>query len=443
MTDFLLAVVSFLIMLVPMILIHEIGHFVAAKLVGITVMEFGIGFPPRIAKLFERGGTEYTLNWLPVGGFVRPLGEDYVRPVGDEEADTDRQEAIRRGIKNPKSVGQATPWERIFFMAAGAGANVLTAVVLFTIMALIGLPVVRGATVAVRDVTPGSPAADAGLQPGDVIVRLDNDYIDSSRAFIEYLGFREGQEVTLTVERDGETLEIPFFVEESNNSGSVENVLVVGVAPGSPAEEAGLQANDIVLAANGTPLNSISELVDFTNQHKGESIELLVERNGEQFTVNLTPRTDPPPDEGPIGIAIAPVQANTALGLVLTERDTIIDYEPADLGHALAYGLESTIRTVEQVISAPIRIIQGELSPEVARPVSIVGISQIGGQRLEQSIEYRSLLPLLDFAAVISLALGLTNLLPIPGLDGGAFCLWSSNWCAASRSIQSGRAWCT
>ena len=89
MNDFLLTLAGFVVMLVPMILIHELGHFLAAKLVGITVLEFGLGFPPRALKLFERNGTEYTLNWLPLGGFVRPLGEDFVRPVSDEEASGD------------------------------------------------------------------------------------------------------------------------------------------------------------------------------------------------------------------------------------------------------------------------------------------------------------------------------------------------------------------
>src|SRR5690606_10989898 len=134
MNDFLLALASFVIMLVPTILLHELGRFMAGKLVGITILEFGLGFPPRLVKLFERNGTEYTLNALPLGGFVRPLGEDFVRPIGEEEASGDWAEARRRGIKEPKSVNQAGPWQRILFMSAGAGMNFLTAVVLFVVM---------------------------------------------------------------------------------------------------------------------------------------------------------------------------------------------------------------------------------------------------------------------------------------------------------------------
>src|SRR5688500_7057740 len=91
MNEFLLAVISFLIVLGPLVLIHELGHFIAARLVGITVLEFGIGFPPRAVKLFEQGGTIFSLNWLPIGGFVRPLGEDFVKPVGESATEAERK----------------------------------------------------------------------------------------------------------------------------------------------------------------------------------------------------------------------------------------------------------------------------------------------------------------------------------------------------------------
>ena len=419
MENFLLAIASFVVMLVPMILLHELGHFIAAKLVGITVLEFGLGFPPRAVKLFERGGTEYTLNWLPLGGFVRPLGEDFVRPRGDEAASSDREEARRRGIQNPKSVGQAGPWERIFFMIAGAGMNVITAVALFAIMALIGLSVVEGATIAIREVAPGSPAAEAGLQAEDVIVQVDGDYIASSADLVDSLISHQGQEVILTVERGEETFEAPLLVAEGDTSSVIESVAILAVVTDSPAGEAGLHPGDIVLEANGTPVRSVQALVEFTDAHRGERIELLVDRNGERLTFSLVPRVEPPPDQGPIGVAIGSIETSTALGLTLSNRDAIIDYEPRSLAEAVGYSFERTVDTLGRIINAPIEIIRGNLSPEMARPISIVGISQIGGQRLEESFEFQSVLPILDFAAVISLALGLTNLLPIPGLDGG------------------------
>jgi regulator of sigma E protease len=419
MNGFLLSLASFVIMLVPTILLHELGHFLAAKLVGITVLEFGLGFPPRAIKLFEHKGTEYTLNWLPLGGFVRPLGEDFVRPVGDDEATGDWAEARRRGIENPKSVNQAGPWQRILFMSAGAGFNFITAIIVFIIMALIGLPVLKGATVSIRQVEADSLAAQIGLESGDVITRVDGDFIDSSAALTEYLSFKEGQEVTFTIERGDETFDASLMVDDLSSTGAIENVVVQAVVVDSPAGEAGLEPEDIVLAGNGTPFNSLLELQEFTNQNRGEEVELLIDRGGEQLTATLVPRVEVPANQGPIGITITTIQSNAALGFTLADLDAIIDYEPASLGDSIQYGLNRTAETVSLIVQAPIEIIRGNISPEQARPVSIVGISQIGGQRLEESVEFQNVLPILDFAAVISLALGLTNLLPIPGLDGG------------------------
>lgn len=419
MNGFFLSLASFVIMLVPTILLHELGHFIAGKLVGITILEFGLGFPPRLVKLFEHNGTQYTLNVLPLGGFVRPLGEDFVRPVGEEEATGDWAEARRRGIRNPKSVNQAGPWQRIFFMAAGAGMNFISAVVLFMIMALIGLPVLRGATIAVRSVDDGSIAAVAGLEAGDVIVRVDDDFVDSSAALTQYLQMRAGQDVTFTIEREAETFDTTILIEETSGTNVSESVVVLGVVVESPGGDAGLEPGDIILEGNDEPFTSLQTLQDFTNARKGEEIDLLIERDGEQLTLSLTPRLDPPPNQGPIGISIGTLQTSAALGITLADFDAIIDYESAPLGEAIRYSVDRTVDTVGLILQAPVEIIRGNISPDQARPLSIVGISQIGGQRLEESVQFQNALPILDFAAVISLALGLTNLLPIPGLDGG------------------------
>src|SRR5690606_30013344 len=109
--DALSAIVAFGLVLIPAIIIHELGHFLAAKAVGITILEFGIGFPPRMAKLFTRGATEYTLNWLPIGGFVRPLGEDFVSTASREQVEKDRQELKERLSKGLPL--DEKPYERV------------------------------------------------------------------------------------------------------------------------------------------------------------------------------------------------------------------------------------------------------------------------------------------------------------------------------------------
>src|SRR5262245_2525979 len=158
-----LAIVAFLIVLGPVVLIHELGHFLALRAIGVTVLEFGLGFPPRALKLFERGGTIYSLNWLPIGGFVRPLGEDFVKQVGDEVIDQDRvawekrqDELVEQGKKRvkAKSVGEANPWQRIVFLGAGVVFNLIGAFLIMVLVALIGQPVFKSATVAVLGFAP-------------------------------------------------------------------------------------------------------------------------------------------------------------------------------------------------------------------------------------------------------------------------------------------------
>src|ERR1700712_5735902 len=149
MSDFVLAVIAFIIVIGPLILIHELGHFFAARLVGVTVLEFGIGFPPRLIKLFEQGGTEFTLNWLPIGGFVRPLGEDMIKPADEKSTEKEREafekqqaelEQLGKKRVKTKSVMEAGPWQRIFFMAAGAGMNFVGAFLILVIAGMIGRP---------------------------------------------------------------------------------------------------------------------------------------------------------------------------------------------------------------------------------------------------------------------------------------------------------------
>src|SRR5690606_4012785 len=145
--DLLSAIAAFVLVLIPAVFVNELRHFLSAKAVGITILEFGMCMPPRMVKQFERGVTEYTLNWLPFGGFVRPLAEDTVRKLGEEETERDRDLARARGIDKSMSVNEAPPLGRILFFSAGAFANFLLAAVLFAIVALIGVPQLVGGRV--------------------------------------------------------------------------------------------------------------------------------------------------------------------------------------------------------------------------------------------------------------------------------------------------------
>ncbi len=416
--DFLLAVLSFVIVLTPLILIHEWGHFIACRLTGVTVLEFGLGFPPRAAKLFERNGTEFTLNWLPLGGFVRPLGEDFVRPVGEEATERDRQAyrkyqeelaALSKKVPKLKSVAEATPLQRLFFLAAGSGMNVVAALVLLILAATISLPPV------VLAAAPNSPAAVGGVQMGDVITAVNGVSVSSAAQIAAQIeahrnSDRRDQPITLTVQRDGQSLEVTL----GEQTGRFPNqaVLITNIMRGTPADGIFLP-DDIILSVDGR-VRTPQSIVEYVRQRGGETVTFVVQRGNERLTLEVVPRRDVAPGEPAVGIGLRALEFDLLTGLALEDR---ADGKP--LPEAVVAGFERTGFILGQLIRFPVDLIRGALTLEEARPVSVVGISQLGGQVVSASVEDRSPLRLINFAALISLALGFTNLLPIPGLDGG------------------------
>ncbi|MCC6603531.1 MAG: site-2 protease family protein [Anaerolineae bacterium] len=305
-SSFLWSLGGFFIVLTPIILVHELGHFFAARLSNIRVEEFGFGFPPRALKLAERNGTIYSLNWIPLGGFVRPAGED--------------------DPSIPGGLAAASKRARLFVLFAGAGANFIMALVVFWIAFMIGMP-----AVAISAVEEGSPAAVAGFQ-----------------------------------------------------------------------------AEDVFLEVNGIKAETSAVIADIMRSQAGEPVEVLVQRGDETELLTVIPRLPgeyDPAVEGPIGV-----------GLMAAPDGRRITRGP---GEALVESARSMWNIVYLTVRVPAMLINGEISPSEARPVSVVGISQIAGQAAEVSVTNSNLFPILNMVGFISVALGFTNLLPIPALDGG------------------------
>lgn len=433
--DTISTIVAAVLVLIPAIIIHELGHFLAGKSVGITILEFGLGFPPRLAKLFTHKGTEYTLNWLPLGGFVRPLGEDMVRQLGDDQISEDRAEAESRGIENIKSVGEAKPLERIWFMAAGAIANFLFAIVLFVAVAMIGLPVFIGARVEIVELPTESVLAESGLQVGDFVEEVNGEKFDSSQAFINELYALNGETVSLSVVRpvaveaaEGEEqfeiqeVELAFTPDFATDEPEVvEYPVIAGVVENSPAEGAGLEAGDLVTAFNGEVVANNGELQQLTQANLGQEVTLTLLRGDETVEVSLVPRENPPQGEGSMGVGLqlVPRQIDQVSGFRFQEGPVQEELQPRSFGEAVGFSVEQSGNVIGTILSVPVQLIRGTISPEAARPVSIVGIGQLSGAFLQESVEQETPTIILNFIAVISIALGLTNLLPLPALDGG------------------------
>lgn len=297
-------ILQFIGVIAALIILHELGHFLAARLFGVEVEEFGIGFPPRIVKLFDFRGTEYTLNWIPLGGFVRPKGEN------DPE--------IEGGL------AAAKPLVRIAVLFAGPMMNLLAAVVVYAVIfSQLGVPELS--VVEVMEIAEQSPAAEAGLLPGDVIQEIN----------------------------------------------------------GVPVEDSAALRNEI-----------------YANLDKEISLEYL--RDGISYQTALVPRSDPPENEGAIGIVMtSPVQDVNWI-------------------QALPMGVSATARHSAAVLSLPASLIRGT-ADEVGRPVGYKGMYDVfeGAQNQQLLPGTSSQVNVLLFVASITVSLGILNLFPIPALDGG------------------------
>lgn len=216
-------ILAFIAVLVVLVLVHELGHFIVAKRAGITVQEFGVGFPPRIGSVVWHG-TRYSLNWIPLGGFVKMLGED-----GEGEAEKMRKRGLSEAAVDSAMEGafnRKPIWLRIVVLVAGVVMNFLLAAVLFAVA--LSLPGSEGrGPLIVTEIQAASPATAAGLEVGDVIVAADGRTFPVSRDLTAYVRSRAGHLVELTVRRDGTETLIPVTprslsaAEEAKGLGAV------------------------------------------------------------------------------------------------------------------------------------------------------------------------------------------------------------------------------
>jgi len=302
----------FIGILVALVLAHEAGHFVTAKMFGIRVHEFGVGFPPRAwGKRF--GETEYTVNWLPIGGFVRLEGEE--------------------NPDSPQSLASRPAWQRLIVLGSGAVINLILPVFLFAAALMVPHQVTEGRAV-ISEVLADTPAAEAGLLAGDVI-----------------------------------------------------------------------------LAIEGRDAANLVEASRFVRLHQGKTIDVLVRRSGEEVVVPVYARWVFPEGQGPTGITIAPAVVNPLDGRPFT---VTVSQPPWD---AIPNGVRLTTDTMILARNQIVSWVRGTSAPEFQGPV---GIAQATGEVATAAGSAQGAVsPLLELAALLSINLGVLNLLPLPMLDGG------------------------
>ena len=314
----IITIVLFFLILGVLVLVHEVGHYVIARLAGVRVLEFGIGFPPRARVLRSEGETLWTLNWLPIGGFVKLEGED-----GDVPDD-------------PRSFSRAPLAIRLLILVAGVAMNVVLAFVIFTGIAWTGDP-----TIGIRagTVDPTSPAAAGGIVAGDVVVSVDGRYFSAfeGESLLGALRDRAGETVTIGLERDGLTRDVVVTLRPDAEISPQRGALGIGdltatttsVAIGHDLPEAAALGLARTAGAMGVILGGLGEL--------GAAI--------------LNP-TEPPPASGPVGIALQIGDVFWTLGPIVTlflagvlsanlAIVNILPLPPLDGGRILVIGLKS------------------------------------------------------------------------------------------------------
>lgn len=315
-----LSLVIFFFALGGMIFVHELGHFIAARWAGIEVEEFGFGLPSyKLATLFTWKGTEFTVHALPLGGFVRPKGEN------DPNV--------------PGGFGSANPWKRLVVLVAGPLMNLLTAIIVFSaLIAYEGVPL------------PGS-------------VKIDT------------------------------------------------------VADDSPAQQADIQAGDIIVSINGQEVTDIQPAIDIIRANLDKPVEMVLDRNGEMITITATPLSDRTPQQGALGV-----------GLTYPTR-------PATFVESISGGATITGLQAATIVYLPIALIQGVIAPDQARLVGFKGIYDLFNYSVQEDVTSRQEAAtaqasgtggasrptnyVLNLIGVLSVSLGVFNLFPIPALDGG------------------------
>lgn len=390
--DWILTVLSFVAVLGVLVFFHELGHYWVARRNGIVVEEFGLGYPPRAVKLFRYDGTDFTLNWLPLGGFARMQGED-------------------GGDLGPGAFNAASRGGRAATLVAGPAMNFLLAVVLFAASLVAGAPIPTGAPQLDR---PSPAAAELGLLAGDILLALDGAPLqvplEGGTEFSVFTQPASEERAGLTLLRDGLLLTLPAPAQEAlwraledSQFTPVLMTQVTGLAPESPAAEAGVQPGDLIFAVDGLTVFADRPLNQLISERLGQELTLTVVREDRWLQLSMTPRLDPPAGEGALGVQIGTVNRMASMGLL----------------PALWEGVTSTASYAALVLQLPVLLVQGQIAPQDAQLSGPVGIAQMIGGAMSATLDTGFWFPILRLSAVLSAALAITNLLPLPALDGG------------------------
>jgi len=408
MHDFLIAVISFIVLLGVMVVVHEFGHFAVAKLFGVRVEAFSVGMGPRLFG-FKHGETDYRICAFPVGGYVKMTGENPGDEVNDVKGDID-----------PGAFTSHPRWQRMLIGLAGPVSNFILAFVLMLgyYWFLNEVPPYFDKSVTLDLVLPGTEAAKAGLETGDQIVSFDSTDNPSYEQLILLAAPNLNHSVEMTVDRSGKRIETHIFLAggAKPEEFSLEKLGLIPQAQsgfvsvdraeaGSPAAEAGLLRGDKIVAFDGLPLHFTNSLLPYLQARAGKPLVLTVVRKGQ--TLNLTAH--------PRELGVAELGGVWRLGFAAVpppEHAKPLDFVQA-IGRSAAYSRDNSLLIV-RVLG---KVLSNQMSVKTLS--GPVGMAQMAGDAAQS----QGYFPKFGLAAAISINLGILNLLPIPILDGGLILL--------------------
>jgi regulator of sigma E protease len=381
--------ISFIIVLGILIFIHELGHFAVAKACGVGVEKFSLGFGPKLVGI-KRGETEYRISVLPLGGYVKMVGEAPGEEVSSE---------LRM-----KSFTHKPVWKRAAIVAAGPAMNLILAIVLLPVIFMIGiqLPAYLERPAEVGYVVPDEPAQKAGIKAGDTVVSVDGKDVKDWEDLLTQLAMNPSKNVELVVQRDGESVQTSITPDTSKETGAGYGGMyppmkpVIGdVASGYPAKEAGLKAGDLILSIDGVKINHWAELENVIHKNGGKK-KLQVLRDGKELSFEVVPKYNEDAKVHLIGIS---------------RQDELVSRQYG-FGESITKGVSSGIEMTGKLFVVIKGLVFGEYSLKtLGGPIMI---AQVAGKAAESGIA-----DLLSLVAFLSLQLGIINLFPIPVLDGG------------------------
>ena len=380
-----------------MILIHEFGHYAAAKFFKVRVEVFSIGFGKRLLG-FRRGETDYRISALPLGGYVKMSGEN---PMDERTGDQGEF------LSHPK-------WQRFIIAIAGPAMNILLAFGLWTgvFMVHFEYPAIFDGPAVIGWILPNTPAANAGIQVGDKIARVE----DIQNPTWEQVELKEAlnpnQPLTFAINRNDVVSQVTLVPQPSgrNQMGDIgwvprePNFIATMIEPGMPAEQAGMKVGDQIQTVNGQQIPALVVLVDMLSRTKDQPLDIVARRDGKEMTFRVTPKLTsgrlPGETRYRIGLASAPTKV-VRLPFGDAVRRSALECKKNSL-----LILELLQKMVERKVSIK----------QVDGPIGI-------GSAVGSAAREKGWTPLLFVSAIISLNLGVFNLLPIPILDGGVILL--------------------